>query len=368
MKFTIPRLDLLNIISKIPSIIPTNPALPVLVNVLLEVSNNELVLIATDLTISMRACAEVAEEKNGSITLPARKFFQLIRELTAPSVLIDTLNSEAAYITSGSSHFKLSGMPKTEFHSFPDCADSKALTIASGVLKEALTRSAFAAARDDNRQVLNGVLLDKKGNTLTFVGTDGKKLARIFVDIDSGEEEGCSCLIPLKAVEEIIKILDTKEGPAKIFFLPNKIGIQTGNVTLITKLLNGKYPNIDNFIPEKSKEPINLHREELMSLLRQVSLFTTEENLAVHFTFKNGELLVTTASGSVGEGNGSMAVNYKEESLNAAFHPNFFLDILRHSKDETIQLSITDSYNPTLLTDSTNAQFVLVPMRIENRN
>jgi DNA polymerase III subunit beta len=365
MKFIIPRLDLLNLIGKIQAIVPAKPALPILSNVLLEAIDDQLILSATDLTVSMRAYADVKIEEEGSITLPARKFFQLVRELTASQVEIHAATPESAHINAGTSHFKMSGMHKSEFPALPDLSGGISLMIDNTMLKEMLVRSSFAAARDDNRQVLNGILLQQKDKMATFIGTDGKRLARIFADVEMDQAQAGTYVLPLKAVEEMIKLLETKDQKSKVTFLADKIGVETGHVILITKLLNGQYPDVDRVIPKKSTAPIALHREELMSLLRQVSLFTSEHSSAVRFTFTAGELHLTAMSGDIGEGKVSMAVNYGGPKLDIAFNPHYFLDILRHSKDETIQLSLSDAYNPGLITDTTNAHFVLMPMRLE---
>jgi len=365
MKIIIPRLDLQNLIGKIQAIVPSKPALPILSNVLLEAIDDQLIISATDLTVSMRAYANAQIIEEGSITLPAKKFFQLVRELTAPQVEIHCMTPEAAHINAGTSHFKMSGMLKTEFPALPDLNGGAHVSIDNTLLREMLVRSSFAAARDDNRQVLNGILLQHKQKTATFIGTDGKRLARLFTDVDITSDNPGSYILPLKAVEEMIKLVDMKEQTSKLSFLADKIGIETGSVTLITKLLNGQYPDVDRVIPKKATAPIALHREELMSLLRQVSLFTTDHSSAVRFTFAPGELHLTAMSGDIGEGKVSMAVNYGGPKFDMAFNPHYFLDILRHSKDETIQLSVSDAFNPGLITDSTNAHFVLMPMRLE---
>ncbi len=366
MKLTIPRLVLINLIGKIQAIVPTKPALPILSNVLLEAHDDQLVLSATDLTVSMVAYAGAQIEEEGAITLPAKKFFQLVRELTAPQVEIHATTTEVAHINAGTSHFKMSGMHKSEFPALPDMNGGLSMTLDGAMLKEMLVRSSFAAARDDNRQVLNGILLLHQQKLATFIGTDGKRLARLFADVEEAQEQTGSYVVPLKAVEEMIKLLEVKDQKCKITFLTDKIGVETNNITLITKLLTGQYPDVDRVIPKKGSAPIALHREELMSLLRQVSLFTSEQSSAVRFTFTSGELHLTAVSGDIGEGKVSMAVNYGGPKLDIAFNPHFFLDILRHSKDETVQLSLTDSFNPGLITDSTNAFFVLMPMRLEN--
>lgn len=363
MKAVISKNELVSLIGKIQSIVSPKPAIPILANVLLEAIDDQLIISATDLTVSMRAFAEAKVLEEGAITLPARRFFQLVRELTAPQVEIQSASPEAAFINAGSSHFKIHGMHKSEFPALPDLTEGNHFTVQSEVLKEMLGRTAFAAAREDNRQVLNGILLQHASGTAIFIGTDGKRLAKLQTSIGTDGGQG-SYILPLKAVEEIVKILDTKES-AELTLMHDKFAVEVGPITLITKLLTGQYPDVTRVIPDKSSAPITLHREELIALLRQVSLFTSENSSSVRFTFTPGALHLSAMSGDIGEGKVSMPVNYSGAKLEIAFNPNYFLDILRHTKDETVSFNISDSYNPGLITDSSSAQFVIMPMRLE---
>jgi DNA polymerase-3 subunit beta len=365
MKLLIARVDLVSLIGKIQGIVPAKPAIPILGNVLLEAVDDQLILSATDLTVSMRAFTEAKIEEEGSITLPAKRFFQLIRELTAPQVEIQSSSAEIAHIHAGSSHFKINGMPKTEFPTLPDLSGVAHLVLPTAILKEMLVRSSFAAARDDNRQALNGILLQNFDKLATFIGTDGKRLAKLQTEINLISKEQASYILPLKAVEEVIKLLDMKEENCKLSLMADKIGVETGPITLFSKLITGQYPDVGRVIPKKADNPILLHREELMSLLRQMALFTTDTSSAVRFTFAPGELHLSAMHGDLGEGKVSMPVNYGGPKLDIAFNPHYFLDVLRHSKDETVQFTLTDPYNPGLVTDSTNAEFVIMPMRLE---
>ncbi|HSW86301.1 MAG TPA: DNA polymerase III subunit beta [Rhabdochlamydiaceae bacterium] len=366
MKVIISRADLVSLIGKIQSIVSPKPAIPILANVLIEAIDDQLIISATDLTVSMRAYAEAKVLEEGAITLPARRFFQLVRELTAPQVEIHSDSPEVAFINAGTSHFKIHGMHKSEFPSFPDLSAGAHFTIESTALKELLSRTVFAAAREDSRQVLNGILLQSSDGTATFIGTDGKRLAKLQSSVNIAGQQPGSYILPLKAVEEIIKILDSKEVTAKITLMADKASLETGSITLITKLLSGQYPDVSRVIPEKSAQSISLHREELISLLRQVSLFTSEASCSVRFSFQPGSLHLTAMSGDIGEGKVNMPVNYAGSKFDVAFNPNYFLDVLRHSKDETVEFDITDPYNPALITDSSNALFVIMPMRLES--
>ncbi len=366
MKVIISKAELASLIGKIQSIVPSKPSVPILANILIEADHNQLTISATDLMVSVRAHAECKVEQPGGITLPARKFFHLVRELTAPQVEIECVTPEIAHIRAGSSHFKIHGIHKSEFPALPDFSEGTSFVVADQLLKEMLLRTSFAVARDDNRQTLNGVLLQSSCGMATLIGTDGKRLAKIQNKVDLPEEYVGSHVLPLKAVEEITRILlDTKDSSSRIVLTQDKLSIESGPVTLITKLLSGQYPDVARIIPEKSSSPITLHREELISLLRQVALFTSDASSSARFSFSSGELQLSAMSGEIGEGKVSMAVNYSGPSLDIAFNPNYFLDILRHSKDEVVHFDISNSYNPGLVTDSTSALFVIMPMRLE---
>ena len=364
MKAVIAKTDLINVIGKIQNIVPAKPAIPILANVLCEAIDDQLIISATDLTVSMRcyAAAKVIEE--GSIALPARRFFQLIREITAPQIKINAPTSEAAEITTGASLFKVHGMNKSEFPSLPDLAGSPEVLLNQASLKEMLSKTAFAAAREDSRFTLNGVQLQIAQQKATFIGTDGKRLSKIFASIAIDPAFQGSYVIPLKAVEEMIKILNDSEEPATLTLAHDKVALEAGSLTLIAKLLAGEYPDVNRVIPEKAVSHFSIHREELMALLRQVSLFTSETSNSVRFSFETGQLHLTAMSHEIGEGRVSMPVDYSGPKIDVAFNPFFFLDILRHSKDETMRFGINDTHNPGILTDSTNAIFVIMPMRL----
>ena len=155
--------------------------------------------------------------------------------------------------------------------------------------------------------------------------------------------------------------------------MPDKIAILANQTMLLTKLLTGDYPDVNRVIPENSEIIISLHREEMMTLLRQVSLFAADHNHSVRFTFTPGELKLTANTRDIGEGHVGMPVNYHGNKLEIAFNPGFFLDILRHCKEETVTLGLTDAYNPGIITDGeqrgeklshASPLFVIMPMRL----
>ena len=366
MKVIIARNLLVELIGIIQGVIPLKAPIPILSNLLIEASEGKLIMSGTDLTISIRSQISCQVIKEGAITLPARRFFQLIREMTTLDIEIEANTDDIAHIKSAAAEFRIHGIHKSEFPSFPDLSRGLSFTIDSSTFKEMLSKSTFAAAREDSRHVLNSIFMHLENNMATFIGTDGKRLAKINTPISWDKDQTAkSYLIPLKACEEMIK-LSQGNISISLYLLPDKIGMKVDSTWLITNLLSGEYPDVQRIIPTQTEKKLALHREELMSLLKQIALFTSEKNHSVHFNFKKGELILTANNAELGHGKVSMSVDYFEEPFEVAFNPFFFHDILRHSKDEIVYFSLTNAYNPGLITDSTTANFVIMPMRLNH--
>ncbi len=363
MKIVVSRHELLTLLGKIQGVVPTRPSLAVVANVLVEAVNDQLVITATDLTMSARAYVEAKVLEEGAITLPARRLFQLIRELTSPQIEIDCTSSEIAHIRAGSSHFRIQGLPKEGFPEIAPMKTEPAFSISAMQLKEILTRSIFAAAREDERHILNGLLLQCTPEGITCTATDSKRLAQVSTSVENMHTCSGSYLVPLKTVDEMVKILEGEK--ALVYLFSDKIGLEVGPFTLISKLLAGPYPDVTDVIPKTQGSSIPLHKEELASLLKQVSLFISEEGRSARFTFTPGMLQLNAMNGEIGEGKVNMPIHYAGPALDIAFNPLYFLDVLRHIPDEVVHFEATDSYSPGLITDASSARFVLMPMRLE---
>ncbi len=364
MKFVIAREDFVALMGKVQGVVPSKPVIPIISHVLIEADKRGITINATDLTVSIKATKTTTVEEEGAVALPAKHLFSLVRELIAPEVSFEMGKDKIVRITSGGSHFRLHAVDKHEFPSFPDIGQGKSIPIDGSFLKEMLYNTAFAVAREDNRQALKGVYMELQDGKITVVGTDGKRLAKVERPIEGEKEDDLSCIIPLKAVDEMMRILDNEEK-ATLTLLPDKVSLETRDTSLVAKLLMEQYPDYRQVLPKKeSMKNVSLHREELLTLLRQVSLFTSEVTPSVKLTLQQGELGLQAMNTKVGEGNVQMPVDYHESKLEIAFHPHFFIDILRHSKDETVNFGVIDSFHPGSITDTSDSQFILMPMRL----
>lgn len=372
MKFVISTQEFNFLISKCQHVVPPNPTMPVLSNILIEAKNGELTLTATDLTVGVRCFTEAKVLEEGSTTLPAKKLASLIRELTAMNVEFTTNENHVTEIIADSSKFKLHGMAGSQFPELPSFGEAMPVKLPQEQLREMFFRTSFAVSKDDTRYALTGVFLHVENGQACFVGTDGKRLARTHLPLQVDQGFNGSYIIPIKAVDEILKNLK-EEGDATLYLLNDKIAVETENSLHVTKLLSGDYPDVNRVIPENSGQVVTLHREELLTLLRQVSLFTAEGYHSVRFSFGNGEVKLSANTKDIGEGNVSMPVNYHAEQIDIAFDPSYFMDILKHTKGERVTLGVTDSFNPGVITDSEEGNaatagstplFVLMPMRL----
>lgn len=371
MKFIIATQEFNYLINTCLNVVPAKPTLPVLSNLLIEAVNDELIVTATDLTVGIRCFTDAKILREGSTTIPAKKLAQLMRELTAINVEVSTNENEVTEIVADSSRFKLNGMNKSEFPSLPNMAGATQITVKQNDLKDMLYRTSFAVSREDNRYALTGVHMQIAGSEAIFVGTDGKRMSRTRMPVSLEGAFSGGYIVPLKAVEEIQKNL-TQDGDATLSLLHDKIAVESGNTRIITKLLSGEYPDVGRIIPEQCDVTVALHRDELMSLLRQVSLFTDDSHHSVRFSFSDGELKLSANTMEIGEGRVSMPVNYHGQKLDIAFNPAFFLDILRHTTQETVTMGVIDGYSPGVITDSeafskaseARSLFVLMPLRL----
>ena len=364
MNVVVPKNILLAFLGKIQSVVSSKPVVPILANFLLEAVDDQLILTATDLTVSIRCFMEAKVVEEGAIALPARRFAQLVREVTAPQIKIQSHSGEIAEVVAGSSHFKIHGMSRAEFPEFPDLGASPKLSFESSHLKEMLVKTSFAAAKEDARYALNGIQLRIGQQTAVFTGTDGKRLARIASTVAIDPTLQGNYIVPIKAVEEMTRMLEEDGKQAFVTLSPDKLSLESNSVILTTKLLAGQYPDVEKVIPQKPVHQFSIHREELMSLLRQIALFTSETNTAVRFSFEPGQLHLSAMSSEIGEGRVSMPVDFTGQKIDIAFNPFYLLDILRHSKEETVRIGLTDPHSPGLITDSSQALFVLMPMRL----
>jgi len=255
------------------------------------------------------------------------------------------------------------GLPEEEFPRFPEFGAGKALKIEQSVLRDMLRKTAYAVSNDETRYVLNGVFMGLKGDKLTVVATDGRRLALIEHDIEIPKGSEAELILPTKAVTELERLLADK-GEVKLCIGENQILFETDGTTLATKLVEGTYPNFRQVIPTETKERISLERELLLSALHRASILASEKSQSVKLNFAKNTLTITATTPEVGEAKETLSINYKGKEITIAFNPQYMMDPLRNLDADEVFLELTDELSPGVIKVNAPFLYVLMPMRL----
>jgi DNA polymerase III subunit beta len=362
-KFRVTKEQILDGLQRVQNVVSTRTTLPILSNVLVQAANNGLSLTTTDLDMAIRCKCEAEISRAGSTTLPARKLFLILKEVPGIDIEIEVDDRNAASIRSGSSFYKIMGLPEEEFPKFPTAEGGKSLKIEQSILRDMLRKTAYATSSDETRYVLNGVYMSFKGSKLTVVATDGRRLALVERDLDIPKGAEAELILPTKAVGELQRLLSDK-GDAKLSISENQIIIELDGTTLVSKLIEGTYPNFRQVIPAEAKERVQLERELLLAALHRASILVSEKSQSVKLSFAKNNLTITATTPEVGEAKETMAINYKGKDITIAFNPQYLMDPLRNLDADEVFLELTDELSPGVVKVSEPFLYVLMPMRL----
>jgi DNA polymerase-3 subunit beta len=351
----------------VQNVVSTRTTLPILSNVLLRAEDGHLEFTATDLDVTVACRVEAKVTKPGSTTLPVKKLFGIVRELNA-EIEIETDEKNITSIRSGSSFFKIHGLAAEEFPPIPNFKDDKKVALPQETIRAMIKKTSFAVSSDESRYVLNGIFISLKDGKMTLVATDGRRLALVDEEVDLGENSTGEFIVPAKAVNELNRLLqatgmvELKFGENQAsFFLKDDKGF---SVLLITKLIEGNYPNYRQVIPGEAKERIALAREELMQALRRAEIMTSEKANSVRLTFGKNLLTITANSPEVGEARETIAINYKGKELAIAFNPRYLIDPLTALAEDEVFIELIDELSPGVLKINGPFLYVVMPMRL----
>ena len=363
MKFSVSKDKMLEGLSIVQNVVSTRTTLPILSNVLLQASDGEIRLTTTDLDVGVRGSVEAQVERTGATTLPARRLFSIVRELPAAEIYFDVDSKNLASIRSGSSYFKINGLPEEEFPPLARFDEAKVFTIAQKQLKDGMKKTSYAISTDETRYVLNGTLFSFKENKLTLVATDGRRLALVDLELEFPRSQELDIIVPSKAVTELQRML-REEGDAKITVGENQIAFELSRTLLVSKLIEGNYPNFRQVIPPEAKERITLERETFLTAVRRVSLLASEKSNSVKLIFSKSNIDIVANTPDVGEAKESLPIMYKGRDFSIAFNPEFLMAPLRNLSTDEVYLDLIDEMSPGVIKIAGPFLYVLMPMRL----
>jgi len=363
MKFAVTKEALNEGLQRIQNVVSSRATLPVLSNVLLETTENGLRLTTTDLEVTTRCEIPAQVEKQGATTLPVKRLSAIVRELPSSEIVLETDSKQISSIRCGASFFKIYGLPREEFPAFPSLGDAKEFTLKQSELRDGLRKTSYAISVDETRYVLNGILFAFRENKLTLVATDGRRLALFESDLEFPKSQECDLIVPTKAVNELQRLL-LEDGEIVLHASENMISFSLNGSILISKLVDGNYPNYRQVIPAETKERVTLEREVILNCVRRVSLLNTDKASSVKLSFTKNNIDITANTPDVGEAKESLAVSYRGREFSVAFNPEFLMDPLKNLPNDEIFLELIDEMSPGVIKIQTPFLYVLMPMRV----
>jgi DNA polymerase III subunit beta len=368
MNLSITKDQIIAGLQAVQNVVSNRTTLPILSNVLMRAENGKLEFTATDLDVTVACSVEAKVNKPGSTTVPVKKLFGIVRELNGGEIEIETDEKNVTSVRSGSSYFKINGLGADEFPPLPKFKDDKKVSLTQETVRGMLKKTSFAVSTDESRYVLNGIFISLKEGKMTLVATDGRRLALVDEEVDISEKSSGEFIVPAKAVGELNRLLQDK-GEVELKFGENQASFALKDekgfsVLLITKLIEGNYPNYRQVIPGEAKERIPLVREELLQALKRAEIMTSEKANSVKLTFARNSLAITANSPEVGEARETLAVNYKGKEMAIAFNPRYLIDPLAALTDDEVYIELIDELSPGVLKIKGPFLYVVMPMRL----
>jgi DNA polymerase-3 subunit beta len=368
MNLTIAKDQLLAGLQSVQNVVSSRTTLPILSNVHLKAEGNRLDLTATDLDVTISCSVDATVKTAGATTLPVKKLVGIAKELASQEIELEVDDKNFCSVRAGSSFFKIRGLGAEEFPPLPKFKEDKKVNLPQEKLRSMVKKTAFAISTDESRYVLNGIFVSLKEHKLTMVATDGRRLALVDEDVEVGTGSQGEFIIPAKAVNELNRLLQDK-GEIEIKFSDNQAAFtlkddKDRTILIITKLIEGNYPNYRQVIPAETRERVPLGREEFMHALRRAEIMTSEKQNSVKLTFGKNTLAITANSPDVGEARETMAINYKGKEMSIAFNPSYVIDPLMALATDEVYLELIDELSPGVLKINGPFLYVVMPMRL----
>ncbi len=362
MKIKVNKDQLLGAIAVVGNIVSTRATLPILSNMMLEAKDDVLKLNTTDLDIGISCELPVHIYEQGAITVPAKKFSDIIRELPSGDIVLIVRKNNQVEIEGTNCRFKLNGLPKEEFPKFPEFKDKDVVLIDQKSLKEMIRMTSFAVSFEESRYVLNGILLEIAGDKVRMIATDGRRLAKIEKKLLQNSNKELSIIIPIKAIGEINRNLkDT--GDCSIICSTNQVLFNIDGILIATRIIEGEFPNYKQVIPKEITTKTKIKTQDLLSAIRRANLLSTPDFQAIKFELFKDNMVISKSTPDVGESREEMPVEYGQQELMVGFNPQFFIDVLKNIEDEKIDLEFLGSDKPCVLR-LRDYLYLALPMRL----
>lgn len=367
MELVVRKSDLLRELQLFQGIVERKNTIPILANVLIDAGGDEVRLLATDLEVALRSRCSASVAKSGSLTLPAKKLFEIVRALPDTDVRIEE-DRNGVRIAADRFDSRMQTLPREDFPALPEPAGATVVTLPAGAIRQMIARTQFAITGEDTRYFLNGAkfVLDPAG--LTLVATDGHRLAMVRVPHVLGITADSGVILPKKTLVELGKLLADSDGDVRFEIGENHLFFEIGSRMLISRMIDGQFPAYERVIPKGNDKTIEFDRDRLTSAVKRVALLSNERSRAVKFDIDAGKVDVTSSSSEFGDAREQLTVDYSGPVLSISFNAQYVLDFLAVVESDVVSLSLKDDVSQAVMqpvgAEGYEYTYVIMPMRI----
>jgi DNA polymerase-3 subunit beta len=344
--------------------------MPALYNILFEATKadeGKLKLVATDLDISLSHTIKATVEKEGSITIPARKLGEILRELPDSPVSIEQVDEKVKIVCAKSS-FILPSLPKSDYPSFPAKSFDGAFRVGNQVLRKLVNATSFAAGRDEERQILKGMLWEIRPDETSMVTTNGHRLAKMTIGAELKIDKDRNVVVPPKALEMVEKLC-TEDGEVEVVIDENHLGIREENTVIFSRLIEGNYPNYEQVIPFHNKQIAIVDTARMNEALRRMLILANTVTHRVRLKFSANAVVLSVKTEDLGEGEETIDADYQGETLEIYFNGSYLIDMLKYNESDQVKICMQTAESGILAVPASESEKqrylnVIMPLKV----
>ena len=378
MKIKISKTTLLDLLSKTQNIAEKKVTMPVLINVLLKAQNDKLKIFATDLEVSLTDEGSVEVIEEGEIAVNTKQIYEITRELNEGDITLEVMSKKEGFpsrlhIEQEKSVFNIVCIESSKFPVFPKPKNEKFVELDKRVFIEMIDCTIHSVSNDETRYHLNGVFFENKKidgkNNLRMVSTDSHRLS--FIDrLTNVEKLKLGVIVPKKGLIEVRKVIDSSIEPVFISIEGSQFVLKTGKIILMIRLIEGKYPDYERFIPEKiskrKEKCILVDREIFLGLIKRVSLFSNQKSKEITFKFSEGKMEIMSNDPKIGDAREELEIDYSDKEFEIGFNARYIIDVLSSFSEDNFLFLLKDEFSPGVIKPEKdkNYTYVIMPIRL----
>jgi DNA polymerase III subunit beta len=371
MELVVRKTDLLRELQLFQGIVERKNTIPILANVLLEATTDEVRLLATDLEVGLRSRCAAAVAKGGSLTLPAKKLYEIVKALPETDVRIEE-DRNGVKVAADRFDSRMQTLPREDFPTLPESSGSYSASLPREVVKQMVAKTQFAITGEDTRYFLNGALFILRPDSMSLVSTDGHRLALITVSREKSKgkkaDDEVRVILPRKTLLELGRLLAEGDGDIQYERGENHLFFDIGGRLLISRMIDGQFPAFERVIPKSNDKKVEFDRDRLTSAVKRVALLSNERSRAVKFQIDKGKVEIASSSPEFGEAKEMLIVDYAATPVTICFNAQYVLDFLGVVETDSVSLEFKDEMSQAVMkpigAEGYEYTYVIMPMRV----